>query len=166
MTRYVYIAAPLFSVAERAFNEELATRLRAKGILVFLPQRECANLDNSHEIYQVCRKGVRDSCMVIAVLDGADAEAGTAWECGLAAGLHKSIVGLRTDFRLSGETKGYNTLLYHSCTIVVNATGHGWFNTLWRAMLADKGIRATLSLFTDIQDIEPRRLMRDFQDLA
>lgn len=38
----VYLGAPLFSVAERAFNAEVTSALESAGMQVFLPQRDGA----------------------------------------------------------------------------------------------------------------------------
>ena len=40
---------------------------------------------------------------VFAVLDGSDVDSGTASEIGYASGLGRTIVGLRTDFRMAGD---------------------------------------------------------------
>ncbi|HEY3832546.1 MAG TPA: nucleoside 2-deoxyribosyltransferase [Acidimicrobiia bacterium] len=42
---------------------------------------------------------------MLAVLDGTDVDSGTAAEIGYAAALAKPIVGLRTDFRISGDNE-------------------------------------------------------------
>ncbi len=41
--------------------------------------------------------------MLLAVLDGAEVDSGTAAEAGFAVGLRKRCSGLRTDWRDSGE---------------------------------------------------------------
>ncbi len=48
---------------------------------------------------------LRDSQAVLAVLDGQEVDGGTAAEVGYAAALGRPVVGLRTDFRLSGENE-------------------------------------------------------------
>jgi nucleoside 2-deoxyribosyltransferase len=56
--------------------------------------------------------------MVVACMDGADPDSGTAWECGYAYAKGKPIVCYRTDFRISGDTAGapYNLMLSESAT--------------------------------------------------
>jgi hypothetical protein len=51
--------------------------------------------------------------MVVACMDGPDPDSGTAWECGYAFAKGKPVVCYRTDFRISGDTKGapYNLML-------------------------------------------------------
>jgi nucleoside 2-deoxyribosyltransferase len=41
----IYFAAPLFSRAERSFNEQLTQKLEALGFRVFLPQRDGVEKD-------------------------------------------------------------------------------------------------------------------------
>jgi nucleoside 2-deoxyribosyltransferase len=51
-------------------------------------------------------KLLRDSDMVLAILDGPDVDSGVASEIGLAYALKKRIIGYRSDLRLSGENLG------------------------------------------------------------
>lgn len=78
-----YWAAPLFTQAEQSFNQNLATELEQHDYTVFLPQKECAEVTGK-VIYETCLSGLRSSNLVIAILDGADADSGTCWECGYA----------------------------------------------------------------------------------
>ena len=57
--------------------------------------------------------------MVLAVLDGADADSGTCWECGYSYAKGKPVIGLRTDFRNSGDTRGFNAMIYYSAASVI-----------------------------------------------
>ncbi|HWE38928.1 MAG TPA: nucleoside 2-deoxyribosyltransferase [Isosphaeraceae bacterium] len=101
----LYLAGPLFTQAERAWNRDLAAALRRDGHDVFLPQDEVKNLDalDADAIFRLDVAGVRDAEAVVAVLDGADADSGTCFECGLAFALGIPIVAVRTDFRGGGD---------------------------------------------------------------
>jgi uncharacterized protein (DUF952 family)/nucleoside 2-deoxyribosyltransferase len=46
---------------------------------------------------------IRRAAALLAVLDGSDVDSGTAAEVGYASGLGRTIVGLRTDFRMAGD---------------------------------------------------------------
>jgi uncharacterized protein (DUF952 family)/nucleoside 2-deoxyribosyltransferase len=46
---------------------------------------------------------IRQAAAIFAVLDGPDVDSGTAAEIGYASGLGRTIVGLRTDFRMAGD---------------------------------------------------------------
>ena len=48
---------------------------------------------------------IKNADMVVAVIDGADADSGTSWEMGYASALGKKVIALRTDFRRSGVMK-------------------------------------------------------------
>ena len=49
---------------------------------------------------------LRESSIVLAILDGPDVDSGTASEIGLAYALGKPIFGYRSDFRMAGDNPG------------------------------------------------------------
>ena len=93
----MYLAAPLFTVAERAFNEEIACHLRWFGHLVFLPQDTPQKYEPA--IFNKNVIGLKWSNTIVAILDGSDPDSGTAWECGYAFATERPVIGVRTDFR-------------------------------------------------------------------
>ena len=123
-TMTVYLAAPLFSQAERRWNRQLAERLeRSPAYTVILPQdfvggEEATGQADLAALYRLCTEGVERCDAVVAVLDGADADSGTAFEMGYARALGKPIVGVRTDYR-QPEERGTNLMLGRSCTAFV-----------------------------------------------
>jgi nucleoside 2-deoxyribosyltransferase len=111
----LYFAGPLFSAAERSWNAELTVALRAGGHEVFLPQEQEPGLD-APEIFSTDLGGIDWADAVVAIMDGPDPDAGTAWECGYAFG-KKPIILIRTDFRTqTGNAAGYNAMLTESAT--------------------------------------------------
>jgi nucleoside 2-deoxyribosyltransferase len=114
----IYLAAPLFSKAEQNFNAHLGEYLAETGYTVFLPQNECAGL-TLENIYRTCLAGLQTARIVVAILDGADADSGTCWECGHAVALGIPVIAVRTDFRNSGDTGGFNAMLYYSARKVI-----------------------------------------------
>jgi nucleoside 2-deoxyribosyltransferase len=48
---------------------------------------------------------IQDCAAVLAVLDGNDVDSGTAAEIGYAAAIHKPVVGLRCDHRVTGDNE-------------------------------------------------------------
>ena len=133
----IYLAGPLFTRAEFLFNEELAYDLKEMGFEVFLPQEECKGVLDTREIFNICKNGIEASDIVIAILDGADADSGTCWEVGFAYAIGVSrIIALRTDFRQSGDTGGFNAMLYHSATKVIS--GSDAMLQFWNYMLQIK----------------------------
>jgi nucleoside 2-deoxyribosyltransferase len=117
----IYLAGPLFTQGERDFNLSLADRLIESERQVFLPQQACAELEGE-AIYKTCLAGLRSAAIVVAILDGADADSGTCWECGYATSRDLPIIAVRTDFRVSGDTGGFNAMLYYSAAKIVSGT--------------------------------------------
>src|SRR3989304_5131339 len=114
----IYLAGPLFSSAEREWNQRLAALLRGFGHEVFLPQEKEPRELSARVIFETDRQGIDGSDVVVAVMDGPDPDAGTAWECGYAYG-KKPVVLIRTDFRRPGrEGLGpYNPMLTESADV-------------------------------------------------
>jgi nucleoside 2-deoxyribosyltransferase len=116
--RHIYLAAPLFTIAELNFNKQVYEYLKEKGYKVFLPQEECEKKQEK-DIYKTCLLGLKTASTVVAILDGADADSGTCWECGYAVAQGIPVIAVRTDFRQSGDTKGFNAMLYYSASSVI-----------------------------------------------
>ena len=114
----IYLAGPLFTVAEQNFNAALARFLEGHGFEVWLPQEHEPRRKTAGAIFQTDVEALDWADMVIACMDGPDPDSGTAWECGYAFAKGKPIVCYRTDFRISGDTKGapYNLMLSESAT--------------------------------------------------
>ncbi len=119
----IYLAAPLFSEAERAYNASLAALLREHFFEVYVPQDVG---DDSHSrdlaehgcMFRSHREALDQADAVVAVIDGADADSGTAWEMGYAAAQQKPVFALRTDFRKVGDFEHVNLMLEQSATLV------------------------------------------------
>ena len=108
----IYLAGPLFTAAEWHWNSQLADVLRAAGHEVFLPQEhaekyldETGQITDPSSLFGDNVSEIDDAQAVLAILDGADVDSGTAWEVGYAVAKNKLIVGLRTDLRRSGDTE-------------------------------------------------------------
>lgn len=117
----LYFAGPLFSAAERDWNAALADRLRAAGHEVFLPQDQEKGKDAAG-IFSTDVAGIDWADALVAVMDGADPDAGTSWEVGYAY-RKKPVVLVRTDMRRNEGSggSGYNPMLTESATIRVDA---------------------------------------------
>lgn len=112
---WIYLAGPLFTEAEIQFNQAIASQLVADGYAVYLPQAECAGTDDPQELFQRCMVGLDGAAIAIVILDGTDADSGSCFEMGYAYAKGLPIIGVRTDFRGSGEHMGLNLMLTHSC---------------------------------------------------
>jgi nucleoside 2-deoxyribosyltransferase len=98
----IYIAAPLFTSAERAWNKQLEQLLIQSGHQVFLPQDNKFAQRTAQTIFEADRALLDAADVVVAIMDGPDPDSGTSWECGYAYG-KKPTVLVRTDFRSSGD---------------------------------------------------------------
>ena len=119
----IYLAAPLFSEAERAYNLLLHDLLERHLFDVYLPQ-EVGDTSNTrcreeHEaIFAQHLLALQEADIVVAVIDGADADSGTSWEMGYAYALGRRIVALRTDFRIAGHHELVNLMLEESAAVI------------------------------------------------
>ncbi|HIC56447.1 MAG TPA: TIR domain-containing protein [Acidobacteria bacterium] len=112
----LYFAAPLFTHAERRWNRELARALKRDGHLVWLPQDKVeiscqTDVPSASSIFENALTGIRQADVVLAIIDGADPDSGTAFECGYAHALGTPILTVRTDFRRGGDDPGANVNL-------------------------------------------------------
>jgi nucleoside 2-deoxyribosyltransferase len=111
----VFLAAPLFSEAERAFNATVAATLREQGFEVWLAQEApFLHHDDPHEkqtIYDGDILALKASDVVVAVLDGVEVDAGVAFEMGYAAALGKLLLGLKTDYRTFSRMEEVNLMV-------------------------------------------------------
>lgn len=113
----LYFAGPLFTLPERTWNAEVAAALRAAGHEVFLPQEKEPGKDAAG-IFATDVGGIDWSEVLVAIVDGADPDAGTSWEVGYAYGRGKPAVLVRTDFRdLAGDAGRFSPMLAESATI-------------------------------------------------
>jgi nucleoside 2-deoxyribosyltransferase len=131
----LYLAAPMYTQAERSWNQQLAASLSAAGHDVFLPQeaiRTHGAMD-ADAVFRLCVDAISPVDAVISVTDGPDADSATSFKCGLAYALGKPIIAVRTDFR-SGSSPlpkqklaAVNVFLSQASKTVIhdpNATGN------------------------------------------
>jgi nucleoside 2-deoxyribosyltransferase len=123
----IYFAGPLFTQAEWRWNSDLAARLRAKSFTVILPQQIAldvlseTNAFDPDAIYQRNIEAMDRAHVIIAILDGADPDSGTSWECGYAHKAKKPVIGIRTDLRAAGDdpSTATNLMLGKSCRTII-----------------------------------------------
>ncbi len=123
----LYYAGPLFTDAERLWNAANVNALREQltGWTILVPQEFCANFDGGvtgkpdfAQVYEACLSHLKNATMVLAILDGADADSGTSFEMGYALARNIPIIGLRSDWR-PAEDGGGNCMLTRSCKKIV-----------------------------------------------
>ncbi|HJJ96499.1 MAG TPA: nucleoside 2-deoxyribosyltransferase [Methanocorpusculum sp.] len=112
----IYLAAPLFSEAQKIYNAGLAGLLASRYYSVHLPQNfedtaESRSKNREELIYRWNLAALKNSDIVVAVIDGSDADSGTAWEMGYATALGKRVIAIRTDFRRYSDNELVNLML-------------------------------------------------------
>jgi len=134
----IYLAGPLFSAAEREYNERLTTALETLGYRVFLPQRDGA--EAHREPYALMTREERriamfnlDRDMVLAsdvflfVLDGRVPDEGACVELGIAychklhAEPSKRLLGLQTDVRAAFLGSKLNPMILVALDLVLHS---------------------------------------------
>jgi len=121
----IYLAAPLFSEAERAYNAALARLLEENLFDVYVPQdagddSSGRDLTEHSRMFAAHREALDTADAVVAIIDGADADSGTAWEMGYASARGTPVFALRTDFRKVGVHEHVNLMLEQSATLVTS----------------------------------------------
>lgn len=120
----VYLAGPLFTPYVRGFLDDLAARMRAEDIEVFVPHEQLLDGELTPAlVYDTDAAGLLRADAVLAVLDGMEVDDGTACEVGMFAAAmdtdptKRGIVGLVTDVRLTRGTSGTPrlNLFVHGC---------------------------------------------------
>ena len=144
----VYLASPLgFAASTRAFMAETIVLLSEVVTVVnpwddtsfaadFERAQALTDINQRRKAFHEINLGIgaknermiRSVEMLVAVLDGADVDSGTAGEIGFAYGLGLPVYGLRTDFRLTGdnEAAGINLQLRY----FIEQSGGAYFTTV------------------------------------
>lgn len=116
----IYCAGALFNLAEKRFNLQFSETLgsRLEDVEFVLPQERASQFlhreDWSVRMFEDCLQMIDASDVVLAILDGPDADSGTSLELGYAYARGVPVVGVRTDFR-GGEDRGLNLMLSNVC---------------------------------------------------
>jgi nucleoside 2-deoxyribosyltransferase len=121
----IYLASPLgFAASTRGFMAETIATL-SDVVRVVNPWDDTSfavDFERAHALTDINERRVafhrinlgigaknermiRSVDLLVAVLDGVDVDSGTAGEMGFAYGLGKPVLGLRTDFRVTGDNE-------------------------------------------------------------
>ncbi len=104
---HIYLAGPLFAIGDRRRNARLAEHMRKRGCTVIVPQVEAKKFETPEGLdlpamAEHCRQCAKDpNSVLVACLDGPEADSGTAVEYGIAMEATGRAVCYRTDFRTS-----------------------------------------------------------------
>lgn len=127
----IYQAGPLFSQADTAWHRGLTRQLREAGYDVVWPGDLVGDADVAawgseapQRIFAIDKAAIDGADLLVALLDGAQVDDGTAWEMGYAHARGIPVVGIRTDFRRAGETghSVVNAMLEGCCHTIVSDT--------------------------------------------
>lgn len=119
----VYLAGPLFSRSEIEGAKDLKREIEAalgERIEVVWPFEIASG--TIEEIFRANLSALRRSPLMVAILDGAQVDDGTAWEVGYHHALFgRRAIGIRTDIRKAGEAPEsiVNLMIELSCRAVV-----------------------------------------------
>lgn len=116
----VYLAAPLCSEAERAFNLRVADVIRSCGFSAYVPQLDAGVLTDMvtrgadeattrRIIFEGDCAAVNRSDLCLAILDGRVIDEGVCFELGLAFAARKVCLGFKTDSRAA--VRGHDNLM-------------------------------------------------------
>src|SRR2546428_13496489 len=95
----IYLAGPLFTEAERAFNLELAHLLEKEGHEVYLPQRDtpaASGPGRTATLFRANLTGLNHADCGVTICDGPQVDDGPAWEIGYAWGRKIRVLWFRT----------------------------------------------------------------------
>ncbi|MHB0928658.1 MAG: nucleoside 2-deoxyribosyltransferase [Candidatus Nanopelagicales bacterium] len=129
----IYMAGPLFNLADQAQNEALALAIEEllPVVTCILPQNSTQHLlPDMRAVTEACFAQIRAADLVCANLDGADADGGTCVEVGYAFALKKPIIGYRSDCR-EGEVEGVSSMLRYSVNTYIQLNA---FHTTTKAL--------------------------------
>ena len=115
----IYLASPWFKNNERVMYSQILNKMREQGYEVYAPiEHEIPNawdLSNAEWGRQVFFADIQaiQECDEVWVLNfGMYSDSGTAWECGYAYGIGKTVRQLVYGF---GEDKTYSLMMINGC---------------------------------------------------
>jgi nucleoside 2-deoxyribosyltransferase len=122
----VYLAGPFFTMPQLWLIEEGLHALRSAGIDVFSPYHD-VGMGSADDIYMPDVKGIQDSCVLLAYLDGLDP--GTLYEIGYAKALGKPVVVF-----VQREGEGDLKMIDGAGCIICDDFVTAIYQTVWVAM--------------------------------
>lgn len=135
----IYLAGALFNAQDRLVLERIAGFLETAGHTVFLPHRDAADdaatrgptdaddaAQRRKRVFDADLEGLRRADAALALLDGPDVDAGTAFEVGWAYANHRPVMGLRTDFRTLGPEGPVSLMVYEACRPFLHVPEAQW----------------------------------------
>lgn len=119
--KVVYVAGPLFNEMERERNSKIRKFLESLSFAVFLPQDDVGlsydliqnkeKIEIRKEIFLLDVKGVKESDIILFLMDGRIPDEGACIELGMGWMLGKPCVGYKTDNRAMDENGDDNIMI-------------------------------------------------------
>ncbi|EJL6779699.1 PfkB family carbohydrate kinase [Vibrio mimicus] len=122
----IYLAGPFFNTAEQWRIDEAKRILEEMGFTVFSPIHEVGEGD-MYDVAQADLKGLEDSDVILAILDGLDC--GTVFEIGYARALKKPVVVIAEHV----DSRHLTMICGSDCDVTDDFTA-GIYNAGWKVM--------------------------------
>lgn len=120
----IYVAGPLYTPGERSYLEQVCRICESCGFRTYLPHRDAgvAPADGSvtEPFFEQDKRALDECQIVVAVLNGADVDSGTAWEMGYAYARGAALVGIYEDTRKWDVNAAFNLMLTCSSTMIAS----------------------------------------------
>lgn len=142
----IYLAGALFNAQDREALARLAAGLEQAGHTTFLPHRDAGDdaatrgpvdeadaEERRKRVFDADLAGLQKTDGVVALLDGPDVDAGTAFEVGWAHANGRPVMGVRTDFRTLGPEGPVSLMVYAACKPFLHAPDLEWDEIVSRA---------------------------------
>ena len=115
----IYLASPWFKNNERVMYSQILNKMREQGHEVYAPIEheipnawDLSNAEWGRQVFFADIQAIQD-CDEVCVLNfGMYSDSGTAWECGYAYGIGKTVRQLVYGF---GEDKTYSLMMINGC---------------------------------------------------
>jgi len=120
----IYIAGKLETEFERKMLDKVDTLCKSLGFKTFLPHRDVGlakDMNDTEKIFNGdIKEGFKGCNLVVALLDGLNVGAGTAWELGYAYAKGIPAIGLKTDEPIEDALDTLSSILIESMPIVTS----------------------------------------------
>lgn len=115
----IYLASPWFKENEKTIYYQILNKMRAEGYDVYAPVEHSIpnawSLSNDrwgYEVFQADIAAIKECDEVWVLNFGMYSDSGTAWECGYAYGIGKTVRQLVSDFN---DNKIFSLMMINGC---------------------------------------------------
>ena len=115
----IYLASPWFKDNERVMYSQILNKMREQGHEVYAPIEheipnawDLSNAEWGRQVFFADIQAIQDCDEVWVLNFGMYSDSGTAWECGYAYGIGKTVRQLVYGF---GEDKTYSLMMINGC---------------------------------------------------